>query len=607
MIDPVYPILSSDAMRACDSYTIEKLGVPSQELMERAARAVGSYLLRRRDLFPIGEITVLCGSGNNGGDGFAVARFLTDGSLGEARPVQVIYTGVWGAPHPRYGAYPDRSKMSPECMRQYDLAREAGVRVEEIPEPDPESGRYDAYEDGPTELIGRDELKRMLVGVTCVVDAVFGIGLDRAVEGEIAEVFDVIEELQIPVLAVDIPSGVSADLGEVMGRALRAKATVTMQALNAGHVLYPGAALCGEISVADIGVTTWGVRPYVSYADKMLLRRVLRPRERRSHKGSHGRVLMLCGSVGMCGAAVLAARAALRSGAGLVEVLTAEENRIVLQTAVPEAIVTVYDAAAAGLKTTDARMLERQEALKQKVKQAIEAADVVVAGCGLGTTDASLWMLEVLLEQFPSTGSKPLVLDADAINLTAEHGLLYTLPQQNVIFTPHMGEMARLCGDCTLFQPATAKRVAATPVRAALAFLRTHSIRHRPYAVVLKDAHTVIYGNRCPAQPKSKEELEHEAFICTAGNAGMATGGSGDALAGIIGALMAQTHDRLWDGDLTPAEVAAAGVYLHAAAGDLAAAELGEYGMLPSDLIERLPLITKDLSDTKTHMERLGE
>lgn len=527
------PILTAAQMKTCDGYTIDTLGVPSQVLMERAAAKAARFLNDRPDLFPAGKVLLLCGSGNNGGDGFAMARFLTDGSCGHPREAVILYTGRLTPD----GA-PDSDRMSPECARQYALAREEWITIL------PVGGWSEAVKDA-----------------VAVVDAIFGIGLDRPVTGEAASLLTAAAETGLPVLAVDIPSGVNADTGAVMGVALPAVATVTMQALKAGLLLYPGADLCGEMAVADLGIDLAPAeKPFGCLADEGLLRRVLLPRARRSHKGTYGWVTLLCGSEGMSGAAALATRAALRSGAGLARVLTPDCNRTVLQTAAPEAIVAAY---------TSDQDIQRQT-----------DASAMVAGCGLGTEDTSLRALRRVLSTRPKAGMIPVVLDADGLNLVAEDGTLWdtvllSAPDRQVVMTPHPAEMSRLCGK-------SVPDILADPVRMALAYAREKGV-----TVVLKDAHTVI------ASP------EGELFICAAGNAGMARGGSGDVLAGVIGALLAQNRHRIGV-DLTVTEIAAAGVYLHARAGDLAAHELGEYGMLPGDLIDRIPLVCKDFSDSKT-------
>jgi NAD(P)H-hydrate epimerase len=264
----------------------------------------------------------------------------------------------------------------------------------------------------------------------------------------------------------------------------------------------------------------------------------------------------------MSGAAVLATKAALRSGVGLARVLTPACNRVVLQTSVPEAIVSVYD--------------EPQELTEYA------RADALVLGCGLGTSELSRAALRGMLDACPCDGTVPAVLDADGLNLLAVEPELWktsllTAPDKQVVITPHPAEMSRLSG-------LSVAEILSDPVSVAADFARERGV-----TVVLKDAHTVV------ASPEGR------IFLCAAGNAGMAKGGSGDALAGIIGALLAQSRHRPGR-DLTAAEVAAAGVYLHARAGDLTAEVLGEYGMLASDLIERIPLVCKEFSDSRTRL-----
>ncbi len=529
----VTPILTAAQMKACDNHTIHELGIPSQALMERAARSAAAFLLEREDLYPVGKVLLLCGSGNNGGDGFAMGRFLSDGSMGAVRKAVILYAGR----SDRNGA-PDESRMSEECRRQYRLAAGAGIPIRSV-----------------------SALSAELADAASVVDALFGIGLDRPIAGELASLLATVRDSRLPVLAVDIPSGIHADTGAIVGMALPAKATVTMQALKAGLLRYPGADYCGEISVAEPGIDLSVAKPpYAGLADEGLLRSVLPPRPRRSHKGTYGTVTLLCGSEGMSGAAVLAAKAALRSGAGLARALTPACNRVVLQSSVPEAVVSVYDS-------------------PEEVAGYAEG-DALVLGCGLGVSELSREALRAVLDACPRDGSIPAVLDADGLNLLAREPSLWetsllTAPRRQVVITPHPAEMSRLSG-------VSVETILDHPVEVAVDFARRRGV-----TVVLKDAHTVI------ASP------EGEIFICAAGNAGMAKGGSGDALAGVIGALLAQSRHRTGH-ELTAAEVAAAGVYLHARAGDLAARDLGEYGMLATDLIQRIPLVCKDFSDSRT-------
>lgn len=532
------PVLTAAQMKACDTYTIENLGIPSRALMERAARKAAEVLVARADLFPAGKVLLLCGSGNNGGDGFAMARFLTDGSLAERREAAVVYAGAR-----TQAGEPDRTRMSPECLRQYELAVAAGVPV--LPMSAPEAALRD---------------------VATVVDAVFGTGIDRPVEGDLARLLTVVAESGAPALAVDIPSGIHADTGAVMGVALPAALTVTMQALKAGLLLYPGADYCGELVVADLGISLASVRrPFARLADIRLLRRALPPRVRRSHKGTYGRVALLCGSEGMSGAAVLATRAVLRSGVGLAETLTTTATRPILRITVPEAIVTARTS--------------------ETIEKTLKSADGAIIGCGLGTDEEAYESLRVALETLATDGSAPVVLDADGLNLLSNHPALWDTPllaspRKNVVITPHPAEMSRLCG---------------LPVGEILRDLPSVALdfaRKRGVTVVLKDAHTVI------ASP------DGNLYICISGNAGLAKGGSGDVLAGIIGALLIQNRARL-NGDVSPSEIAAAGVYLHAAAADLAVQDRGEYGLLATDVIDKIPLVCKDFSDSRTKMGRI--
>lgn len=521
-------ILTAAEARRLDESITRDHGIPSRTLMERAAAALVRCLTERTDLFPRGQVLVLCGGGNNGGDGFAAARQLACGEGCVPTPVAVLYLGRLSP-----DGNPDTTRMSAECAHQYHRAVEAGVPI---------------Y---PPEA-----LDSLLPQCASVLDAVFGIGLQRPIEGVTAQVLASIDRSGLPVLAADLPSGVSADSGEVLGVALRAAMTVTMFTLKPGLLLYPGADLCGEIAVADLGappieesILGAGLRPYAHLADEVLLRHILPPRPRRTHKGDYGRLSLVCGSVGMAGAAALVAEAALRSGVGLARVITPEGNRTILQTSLPEAVLTLYG----------------QDA------PALPPADGYVVGCGLGQSAEARQVLEAVLSL---SCPVPTVLDADALNLIAAHPELWnapllTHPERCIVLTPHPAEMARLTGrsvsDILRDLPTAARTLAA----------------QRGVTVVLKDAHTVV------ATP------DGELYISIAGNAGMAKGGSGDLLAGIIGSLLTQCRFRMAKGKLSPAQVAAAGVYLHGAAGDLAAERLGEYGMFPSDILRMLPEVTR--------------
>ena len=488
-------LLTAAQMRVADQATIRS-GIPSRELMERAARAALSVLEKN---FDTSLVLFLCGSGNNGGDGLAMARFFTEKG-GAAR---VIYLGKLTKT-----GLPDTSCMSEECRRQFSL----------LP--------------ASTELC--TDLKTD--GATAAVDAIFGIGLTRPIEGKVAEAIHSLRSTTIPILALDIPSGIHADTGAIMGIALPAKQTVAIAARKWGHMLYPGASFCGEITVADIGI-------YAKECNGHLVQKSdlsgLPPRPARAHKGTFGRVLIIGGSVGMSGAGFLAAKAAMRAGAGLVEIFAPFQNRIIYQTQLPEALLTLYDPD------------QLDEVL---LRDALSHADAVAIGMGLTQSEYAKRIVSFTL----ANTSIPLIADADALNLMASDPSLLALCHARShpsILTPHLGEMSRLSGH------SIAQLCSNMPYH-ALSFAKSSAS-----ILVMKDARTLISDG---------ESL----FLNTFGNSGMATGGSGDVLAGIIASFAAQ--------GAAPIDAARLGVLAHALAGDVAAAALGSRSMIASDIIEGL-------------------
>ncbi len=489
-------ILTANEMKRDDTEAIAA-GTPALILMERAARAAFEIFLER---FDTARVLIFCGNGNNGGDGFAMARLLA-AHLGHA---EVCYLGEY-----REDGTPNPAKMSAACAAQYQALPHT-VSVTAMP---------------------------CTAGVTAVVDAIFGIGLSRPLEGRYAAAVELINQMGVPVLSVDIPSGVNADNGAVMGCAVRATLTVAIAAKKYGHVLFPGVQLSGEVVVADIGIKLGKAAGGVLEASDL---DKLPPRPRRAHKGTFGRVLVVGGSPTMSGAAYLAAKAAYRAGAGLVEIFSPEETRAVYQTLLPEAVLTSYNAQNA----------------TENLASALSRADAVALGMGLTQSEQALQLVTEVL----ATKDIPLVVDADALNLVAANpplrALLYL--RGNVILTPHLAEMSRLTAT-------PVAKIAADLPRAARELAKESGA-----AVVLKDAHTVI-------------ACGEELFINTFGNSGMATGGSGDVLAGIIAALAARCTDKK--------NAAVLGVLAHALAGDAAMELHGNHGLMASDITESLSKI----------------
>ena len=489
-------IVTAAEMKGADAACI-KGGVSALVLMERAARAAFELLLNE---FPTEKVLLCCGSGNNGGDGLAMARMLAEHGISAT----VCYLGELTEE-----GEPSTAAMSEACAAQYALLP-PDVAVVTAP---------DFY------------------GVTAVVDAIFGIGLSRPIEGKILAAVRAINEAALPVLAIDIPSGVHADNGTVLGGAVRATQTIAIGAQKYGHVLFPGATLCGKVKVVDIGIE-------INEAKGALLERhdlsLLPPRPRHAHKGTFGRVLIIGGSPDMSGAALLAARAAYRAGAGLVEIFAPEENRLVYQIALPEAILTCYN----------------EENAEAQLKKALASADAIAIGMGLSQSEVAKRLVALTLD----TNTTPLVIDADAINLIATDITLRTrlYLREHAVLTPHPLELSRLSmtplGEILKDLPHAAQALA----------------KESGKTVALKDAHTVI---------ASGDQL----FFNTFGNSGMATGGSGDVLAGMIASFVAQGAALL--------NATTCGVLAHALAGDVARERYGNRGLLASDIIDALPAV----------------
>jgi len=377
-------LLDSVQMKAADRYTIEVKKIPSISLMERAARAAAEEISKLYQGH--GEILVVCGSGNNGGDGFAAARFLKE----RGYRVRVVFVGK-------------KEKRTIETSAQWDLCEKAKIKIQ-------------------------TEIGDAIFAV--VADAVFGIGLSREVTGEYAEVIKRMNALGGIHVAIDIASGISADTGAKLGTAFRADYTITFAYGKLGQFLYPGADYSGKVIVRDIGIKgpKEARREYVRTYGKNAIRKHLPARAKHSNKGTYGKALIVAGSPGMAGAAYLAGLAAYRSGAGLVRIYTAAANRVVLQELLPEAILTTYEDG-----SFDGAALS----------ECIKWADYIAAGCGLGTGVTSAEMIRRLLQE----ATCPMILDADGLNILSQHkDWIYGYRGSGLILTPHLKEMSRLTG-----------------------------------------------------------------------------------------------------------------------------------------------------------------
>lgn len=533
--DTKLPVLNAAQMKEVDRTTIQEYGILSLTLMERAAAAVTERVLIRASEETV--VGVLCGTGNNGGDGLAVARQLkTQGYkarvlLKDVAKWQEKTTEEWQTAA-ELSATAGELHCTEEFLQQLGLAKEAGV-----------------------ELCGFDAAENC----DLFVDALFGIGLGRDIAGEYEAVIRSVAETKRPVIAVDIASGICADTGKVRNIALPAAETVTFGAAKCGHLFYPGKEYTGELIVSDIGFPKdllWEKK--TGYYFKKI---TLPKRPAYSNKGTFGKVAVIAGSRNMAGAAYFSAYAAGRTGAGLIKVVTTECNRGILQTKLPEAMLTTY-AEDAEANTGEANRAD----ITAAVQDAISFATALVIGPGLGKSETAGKLVRKTVSELKQLGEKaPVsVWDADALNLLSEFAkeagcteleeriAFYEqfLPE-HAILTPHPGELSRLTG---------------RPVKELLGDLcRTAAkvCRETKLVFVIKDAVTVVAQGT-------------ERFVQTAGNSGMATGGSGDVLTGVIAALAA--------GGRRAFDAAADGVWLHGLAGDAAAGKLGEASLMASDI-----------------------
>lgn len=494
-------IVTSQEMKEYDSYTIEHIGIPSLLLMERAAMEMVAVL--KRKVSPGTRVIVFAGTGNNGGDALAVGRLLSQ----KGAEVDFYMPG-------------EISKTTLETRKQFKILENSGFSIHSKLE----NTEYDI-----------------------VIDGLFGIGLKRKIEGVYLQAVTEINELKEKgafVAAVDIASGISADTGEVMGAAVKADLTVTFGYAKAGHYLYPGKQHTGELFVRDIGLSKDALLQlhpsYFTFSDKEI-GELLPVRDPAGNKGTFGKVLVFAGSVNMCGAAVLCAKSVLRTGAGMVKIIAPEENRVILQTALPEAMLFTYG------RKPDMKAL----------KETVNWADVLVCGPGIGKSDTAVSLLHQVLEQ----RIKPMVLDADALNLISEQSSLKEAVLKyeggRIVMTPHPGEFVRLSGlSMEKYQSARGSEI-------------KQLAEEYGCIVVGKDAVTIIAS--------ANFEL---LYMNTTGNDGMATAGSGDVLAGVIGGLLAQ--------GMEPFSAACVGVLAHGAAGDKAAELKGRYAVTASDIVKEL-------------------
>ena len=491
-------IPDASQMKEADLYTIQKLNIPSLELMEQAAISYIDVMIEKQ--LDMSHVCVVCGSGNNGGDGFAIARLLSSKNV----KVTVVMAG-------------NLDKVTKETDYQIKRLKESGVSIETNYIP----GEY-----------------------SIIVDAIFGVGLSRKIEGKYYELIQQLNASSCIKFAVDIPSGISADNGEVLGISFKADYTVTFQAEKIGHVVYPGKEFSGEIIIKDIGISETYFENNSDVAviyEKEDYKKLLPVRTENSHKGTYGKLLVIAGSKGMSGAAYMNAMSAYMSGAGLVQIYTSEDNRIILQSLLPEAIITTYE-----------NFDEKQ------LLQLIQWSDAICIGSGLGLSEVSRKILKTVIFE----SDVPCVIDADGLNILSEHMWYLEKRKHNqYILTPHMKEMSRLTGFPIGTMIKDRKKIIEE-------FVTKYQL-----TCVLKDSKTFI------------KSYNKRMVINVSGNSSMAKAGSGDVLAGIIAGILVQNK--------CCSDSSVLGTYIHGKCGDVARREMGSYSVMARDLIKCIGVVFK--------------
>ena len=496
-------IVTAAEMREIDRITSEQYGVPSIQLMEHAGRAVAKYVLAH---FPVAnEISVVCGKGNNGGDGLCAARSLRE----KGKQVRVMLLA-----HPAA-----LSEDARAMLERFDVEPYVATTEEEISDFDLERGDL-------------------------IIDAILGTGFRPPLDVTYKAAIEAVNAAKVKVVAIDIPSGAQADAHAATAESVRADAIITFTALKPAHVYqFPQVpTVVGQIGSPETIVKSKLGLNAITPADFAV---ILEPRDPDSNKGNFGHVLVLGGSVGKAGAAAMSGMAALRAGAGLVSAAVPKSILPTVAAFAPEIMTIPLQETPAG--TFSVLNFENMRALS-------DGKRALVAGPGAGQDDETKQFIRAFVDRC----EMPVVVDADGLNAFAGHVDQLTPIRHPLILTPHPGEMARLTGK-------KIPEIQADRVEIARAFAKEHGCY-----LVLKGKNTVV------AEPGG------EVWINTTGNPGMATGGTGDILSGILAGLVAQTPDNLL-------EAVIAGVYLHGLAGDLAAEAIGERGMIATDLLKTLP------------------
>lgn len=506
-------IVTAAEMQRMDRETIETIGIPGRVLMENAGRGATRCFLEQ--IFPMnpGKVAVIAGRGNNGGDGFVMARYLAQ------RDIKVVVYLL-----------STQDRVQGDALANLKLLPQLGIPLIEIPDESHWSDQQSA-----------------MASFSCWIDAIFGTGLNAEVRGFYRKIIEFINSLQKPVFAVDIPSGLHADTGQPCGTAIQATATATFGYAKNGHVLYPGVSFCGAVDVIDIGIphaVTQNIpSQQILVTGTQVLDR-LPTRQAQAHKGHTGHLLIVAGATGKTGAAAMAAASALRIGAGLVTLAVPQTLNPILETQLIEAMTLPLPDGGQGILT---------EAAFDAVVQAAEGKRCLAIGPGVGTSQPTRQLIHRLVRE----STRPMVIDADGLNILAADLTLLKARQAPTVLTPHPGEMARLTNR-------SVAQIQADRISAARQLSQEYQV-----VVVLKGARTLI------------SDPTGHVWVNPTGNPGMACGGMGDVLTGAVAGLITQGCSAI--------DAALLGVFLHGLAADLLAREM-PHGFLATEVMDNLPL-----------------
>jgi len=515
-------LVTAKEMQQMDQETIRDIGIPGRILMENAGSGAFRFMCRVFPDLAETSVGVVAGRGNNGGDGFVMARHLAQ---------KGVFVKVY--------LLCKKNRVQGDARANLDILAPLGIPLVEVPD-------VDALKKQKTAMRRHD----------IWVDGIFGTGLNSDIRGHYKAVILFLNNLKKPVFAVDIASGINADNGQVCDVCMNAQATATFAFPKIGHIVYPGAGYTGELDIIDIGIpksVAENIRPRQIVLDGSVLRGLLQERDPNTHKGRTGHLLVVAGSPGKSGAAAMTAMTAMRAGAGLVTLGIPSSLSPVLESQVMEVMTYALP------ETTD-HMLDISGL--EAIRKLLPGKNCLAIGPGIGTGEETKQLLFRLLKEV----AIPVVVDADGLNILSEDPEILRSMKMPLILTPHPGEMSRLCG------------ISTTDVQKDRVDWARHLATQFQVHVVLKGARTVM------AHPDGR------VYINLTGNSGMASGGMGDILTGVIAGFVTQGY--------TPEDAVHLGVFLHGAAADNQAINLGPYGYLATDIMNELPRQIKKLSGT---------